>query len=140
MARDAGWQQDKPQKRTTQATTRPVEPSRKPSPGMSATEVFNRCEAATNAHPYIVQKRAAGIPLHGLRVVPADDGLRIAGESMAGALVVPVHRADGSVSSLQFVTTGDTAARLKSQGKPGKLNLPGASVEGSFTVGNIETG
>ena len=130
----------KPQQRTVQATTRPVELSRKPSPGMSATEVFNRCEAATNAHPYVNQKQAAGVPLDNLRVVPADDTLMIQKEPMAGALVVPVIRADGSISSLQFIAPPDVAARLKAKDKPGKLNLPGASMEGFFTVGDVVPG
>ncbi len=142
IAAENGWRMgtDKPKQKTTQATTRPVESSRKSAPGMSAVEVFNRCEAATLQHPYIAQKRAAGVPLDSLRVVPAGDGLRIAGESMAGALVVPVHRADGSISSLQFIALPDVAARLKAQGKPGKLNLPRASVEGCFTVGDVVPG
>lgn len=142
IAAENGWRvgTDKPQQRTTQATTRPVVPSRKPAPGMSAVEVFNRCEAATNAHPYINQKQAIGVPLNSLRVVPADDALMIQNERMAGALVVPVIRADSSISSLQFIAPPDVAARLKAQGKPGKLNLPGVTLEGCFTVGNIETG
>ena len=95
---------------------------------------------ATAQHPYITQKRAVGVLLNGLRVVPAGDGLRIAGESMAGALVVPVTRADGSISSLQFIAPPDVAARLKAQGKPGKLNLPGATLEGWHTVGDVVPG
>ncbi len=142
LAAENGWRmgEDKPQQRTTQAPRKAAEPPRKPAPGMSPADVWSRCEPATNAHTYIVQKLAAGVSLDALRVVPADDGLRIGGESMAGALVVPVIRADGSLSSLQFVTTGDTAARLKAKGKPGKLNLPGASMEGWFTVGELVPG
>jgi len=71
--------------------------------------------AATNEHEYIVKKRAAGVPLDNLKVVPDGDPLRIAGESMAGALVVPITRGDGTLSSLQFVTTGATAERLKAR-------------------------
>jgi len=117
-----------------------AEPPRKPSPGISATEVWGRCEAATNSHPYIRHKQATGVPLDGLRVLPAGDALRIGGESMAGALVVPVIRADGSISSLQFIALPDVAARLKAKGRPGKLNLPGASMEDSFTVGELLPG
>ena len=98
IAAEKGWRMgaDKPQR---QAATRPVEPPRKPALGMSTDDVWGRCEAATNSHPYIVQKRAAGVPLDGLRVVPAGDILTIQGESMAGALVVPVIRANGSFRS-----------------------------------------
>ena len=139
IAAEKGWRMgaDKPQR---QAATRPVEPPRKPAAGMGADEVWSRCEAATNAHPYITQKRAAGVPLDGLRVLPAGDLLRIGGAPMAGSLVVPVIRADGTVSSLQFIAPPDVAARLKAKGKPGKLNLPGASVEGWFTVGELMPG
>jgi RecA-family ATPase len=79
------------------------------------------------------------VPLDGLRVVPAGDPLRIMGESMAGALVVPVTL-DGAIKTLQFITAGDTAARLKAEGKPTKLNLPGASVEGWYSVGDLLPG
>ena len=143
-AADNGWSKDgkqpKPKHKPTQAPRKAAEPPRKPAPGMSPAEVWNRCEQATNAHPYIVEKQAAGVPLDGLRVLPAGDGLRIAGEPMAGALVLPVHRADGSISSLQFIALPDVAARLKAQGKPGKLNLPGASMEGFHTVGEVLPG
>ncbi len=80
------------------------------------------------------------MPLDALRVVPTDDPLRIMGESMAGALVVPVLRPDGTLSSLQFIAPPDVADRLQAKGKPGKLNLPGASMEGWFTVGELVPG
>ena len=141
MARDHGWTEgNAPRQARAKATTRTAATPPKFAKGNNAGEIFSRCEAATNTHPYIAQKQAAGVPVDGLRVVPAGDGLRIGGESMAGALVVPVIRADGSISSLQFVTTGNTAARLKAQGKPGKLNLTGASMEGFFTVGELVPG
>ncbi len=142
MAAENGWRigADKPQQRPMQAPKKAAEPPRQPAPGMSAADVWGRCEAATAQHPYITQKQAAGVPLEGLRVLPAGDALRIGGESMAGALVLPVTRQDGTLSSLQFVTTGEAAARLKAKGKPGKLNLPGCPVQGFFTVGELEPG
>jgi hypothetical protein len=79
-------------------------PSASPRAVMSAEEVWKRCVQATNAQPYISQKNASGVPLDFLRVLPAGDSLCIAGESMAGALVVPVCRLDGTLSSLQFIT------------------------------------
>ena len=119
---------------------RPIEAPARLRPGMSAADVWERCEHATSAHPYIIEKQAAAVPLDGLRVLPAGDALRIAGESMAGALVVPVLRTDGTLSSLQFITPPDTAERLKAKGRPSKLNLPGASMEGWFTVGELVPG
>lgn len=115
----------------------PLCPSR---PGMSPSEVWGRCEAATNRHPYLERKQAAGVPLDNLRVLPADDKLVILGERMAGSLVLPVNRADGSISTLQFVTPPDVAARLKASGKSDKPNLPGASMEGHHVVGEMLAG
>lgn len=102
--------------------------------GPSAAEVWRRCEPATAAHGYIRAKGAEGVPLQNLRVVPAGDGLRIAGQPMAGALVVPVLPLTGSPGepvSLQFIPA-------PGQGK--KLNLPGCPMAGVFTVGNLEPG
>ncbi|MBK6294571.1 MAG: PriCT-2 domain-containing protein [Rhodoferax sp.] len=90
-----GWRMngDKPlNKSPSSVPRRPPEPPRRPAPGMGVSEVYNRCEPATNQHPYIAAKRAAGVPLDALRVVPAGDTLTIQGERMAGALVVPVTR------------------------------------------------
>ena len=143
VAAEHGWRmgEGKPQQRQQQAPRKAAEPQRKPAPGMSPAEVWERCDAATAAHGYIVAKAAAGVPLDALRVVPAGDPLRIQGESMAGALVVPAFAPDGSLQSLQCVTTGDTAARLKAKGKKPKLNLPGAPMAGaSFTVGTLVPG
>jgi len=142
VAAENGWRMDgKPQQRAAQAPKKATEPPRKPAPGMSPAEVWARCEPASAAHPYITAKAAAGIPLDAMRVVPAGDPLRIQGESMAGALVVPAFAPDGSLQSLQCVTTGDTAARLKAKGKKAKLNLPGSPMAGaSFTVGEVVPG
>jgi hypothetical protein len=106
----------------------------------SPADLFARCEPATSGHPYIRLKRAEGMQLEQLRVVPDDMRLTIRGESMAGALVVPVMRGNGSISSLQFITTGETARRLKACGASSKLNLPGHSVDGWFTVGAFTAG
>ncbi|MBK9441304.1 MAG: AAA family ATPase [Comamonadaceae bacterium] len=131
MARDNGWREDamdvsqllrKPERK-------PVEPPRKPAPGMSAAEVWGRGLPATGQHPYAIKKKASTEAMAGLRVLPADDSLRIGGSSMAGALVVPCMAGDGSLSTLQLIPP---------TGK--KMNLPGCKVEGWFTVGKIETG
>lgn len=109
----------------------PIEAPVKPRPGMSAIEVWERCEAATSAHGYIMSKGAIGVPLDNLRVVPVADKLTIAGQSMAGYLAVPAF-ADGAIQSIQFVPP---------PGVGKKLNLPGASMAGaSFTVGTLVPG
>ncbi len=141
MARDHGWAEGNSTPRPApERVTRPVEPPHKPAPGMGASEIYNRCEPATNGHPYITAKRAAGVPLDALRVVPDGDPLRIMGESMAGALVVPCMATDGTLSTLQLIPPPDVVARLKAADKPSKLNLPGHSVQGWFTVGTIAPG
>ena len=133
MAAENGWRmgEGKPQQRAAQAPKKAAEPPRKPAPGMSPAEVWNRCEAATAAHGYITAKAAAGVPLAGLRVVPAGDPLRIQGQSMAGALVVPAYGPQG-LQSLQLIPP---------PGAGKKLNLPGAPMAGaSFTVGEVVPG
>lgn len=138
MAASHGWT-DKGEA-PPRPTPKPATPKTPPAPAMDPAVIWSRCEAATPGHAYIESKGATAAPLDGLRVVPAGDPLRIMGESMAGALVVPVLRPGGELASLQFITVGDTAEHLKAKGKPTKLNLPGASVEGWFTVGDLLPG
>ena len=118
----------------------PAKPTAKPANSVNADTVWGRCLPATSQHPYIVSKGAVSVPLDGLRVLPDGDPLRIMGESMAGALVVPVTRPDGTLATLQLIPPPDVAQRLKAAGKPGKLNLPGCPVQGWFTVGEIKPG
>ena len=138
MAREHGGQhghrtgRDKaPRQSPATAATKPQEAPRKPAPGMSPAEVFGRSEPPTNAHGYIASKHAAKVPLDGLRVLPAADPLRIGGEPMAGALVVPAYAPDGTLQSLQLIPP-----------PPGKkMNLARAPIAGaSFTVGTIAPG
>ena len=134
VAAEHGWRMgdSKPQQRPMQAPRKAPEPPRKPAPGMTPAEVWARCEPATWEHGYIVAKHAAGVPIDGLRVVPAGDPLRIAGQSMAGALVVPALAAGGTLQSLQLIPP---------PGAGKKLNLPGAPMAGaSFTVGEVVPG
>ncbi len=119
------------------ATARPTVPIKKPRPGMSAPEVWERCPEATFAHPYIQAK--AGNPI-GLCVVPDSDPLKVNGERVSGWLAVPVTSLAGALLSLQFIAPPDVAARLKAKGKPGKLNLPGGDMTGVFIVGKLEPG
>ena len=143
LAAEHGWRMNggKPQQRPIQAVRKPVEPPSKPAPGMTPAEVWSRCHPATAQHGYVVAKGAEGVPLEGLRVVPDGDTLTILGQRMAGALVVPAYGSDGELKSLQFVTTGDTAARLKAREKTTKPNLPGSPIAGGvFVVGELVPG
>ncbi|MEI8325001.1 MAG: AAA family ATPase, partial [Betaproteobacteria bacterium] len=127
MAREHGWTEETQRQAPARPTTRPAEPPRKPAPGNGAAEVFARCEAVSSEHGYIVAKAAAGVPLDGLRVVPSGDPLHIAGQSVAGFLVVPAYAPDGAMQSLQFIPP---------PGAGKKVNLAGAQMAGAtFTVG-----
>lgn len=119
---------------------RPISPSKATAKPTDPQMLFSRFEPATAEHPYVQAKEATAAPLNCLRVVPAGDPLLLMGERMAGALVVPVLRPDGTIASLQFIAEGATAQSLKAKGKPTKLNLPGASIEGWFTVGDMVPG
>jgi hypothetical protein len=138
MAAEHGWRmnRDKPRSKLRPLSGLIQAPT-KPRTGIGAAEIWERCEAATNMHPYIARKNAVGVSLDHLRVVPPGDSLTIQGERMAGALVVPVMQPDDTVSSLQFIAPPETAERLKAKGKPNKLNLPGHAVQGWFTVGEM---
>lgn len=104
IARDNGWKDGNTSPRPAPArVTRPAEQPRKPAPGMAAADVWSRCEAATNSHGYIMAKGAAGVPLDCMRVVPAGDRLTIAGQSVAGFLMVPAYAPDGTLQSAQFI-------------------------------------
>ena len=141
VAAEHGW-------RTNASATRYVRAARSrrsktlplAKPQHDAVALWERLKPATADHPYIVAKHAQGAPLERLRVVPEGDMLRLMGESMAGALVVPVYRPDGSISSLQFIAPPETAARLKADDRPSKLCLTGASMEGWHTVGQVVPG
>lgn len=104
------------------------------TPRRSAVEVWGRCEPASGTHGYIAAK--LGTP-EGLRVVPQGDPLTVAGLPVAGCLVVPVLDVAGEPVSLQFIASPDMVVGWKAAGKPGKLNLPGASMghDGRFTIG-----
>ena len=121
-AQHYGWRDgDKPQhKSPAKPRSKPQAPTKAPRPGNTPADVWARCEAATAAHPYIVKKGAAGVPLEGLRLLPQDDPLRIGGHRMAGALVVPAHGPAGELQSLQLIPADGP-----------KMNLAGAPMAGA---------
>lgn len=132
IAAESGYKPNgKVRQRTAQAPIKTVNLPPQPAPGMSASEVWSRCEPATNAHGYVVSKNAQEVPLEGLRAVPADDPLYFGGQRLAGALVVPVYGSDG-MQSLVFIPP---------PGVGKKLNLPGAPMAGGyFVVGKLKPG
>ena len=136
MAKDYGWVDQ----RSNASQDSTYRPTNAPNQQISQTDLlalWERSEPATNAHPYIMEKSAAGVPLRDLRVLPKSDDLSIAGERMAGSLVVPVRKSDGTLSTFQFITLPEVSARLKAKDKPSKLNLPNAKVEGWHVVGDM---
>lgn len=98
-------------------------PSIAPRAGATPAEVWGRAETATQAHPYIVRKGAAGVPLDSLRVLPAGDPLRIGGNCMAGALVVPGFAPDGALQTLQCIPPAGP-----------KMNLAGCPMAGASHI------
>jgi len=126
-----GWNPDagrRPRPGPAKATNRPAVPLNRPPHGVGAYELWERCRAADASHGYILAK--AGIP-DGLRVVPDGDSVSIAGQRMAGALVVPVRDFDGVLCTLQLIPP---------PGAGKKLNLPGGRVAGVYIVGEMASG
>jgi hypothetical protein len=143
MAREVGWREGSSSltcQLPTEGLTRPEKPPNARAPDVDAVEVWASCVPATDLHPYIVAKEAQGVPLDDLRVVPPGDAVRVMGEAMDGALAVPCRRQDGSLSTIQFITTGAVAERLRAGGKPTKLSLPGCRIEGWHMVGEAAPG
>jgi hypothetical protein len=138
MARANGWQDDghapalPPKPTAGKRTTHSSHPTR-PAPGMAPSEVWARCEPATDGHPYVRAKNAQGAPLDGLRVLPKNERTNIQGQAMGGALVVPAYGPDGTLQSLQLIP-----ATGSGEGTGKKMNLPGAPMSGaSFAVGEV---
>jgi putative DNA primase/helicase len=107
---------------------------------LNPVKLWERCAviAEGESHPYIDVKAGTA---QGVRVVPRESSLAIAGVKMAGALVVPVTPlGQTDPVSLQFIAAPEQAAQWKAKGKPSKLNLPGASMRGNFVVGDLAAG
>ena len=129
-----------PQQARQRTRTTP-EPTRKPAPGMSPAEVWERSEPATFQQQYIDAKNAVGVPLDSLRVVPKDDPLYQSGERWGGSLLVPAYAQNGTLSGLQIIAPPELAARLKAAGKQAKQNLFGSVMSGaSHVVGELVPG
>jgi putative DNA primase/helicase len=112
---------------------RAVKPAHKPV--IDVLDLWQRFELAAADHSYIAAKR--GRP-DGLRVVPAHDALTIAGQHVAGWLVVPAFSLSGVLRTFQAIPTPDIAATLRAKGKPIKLTMGGTSFEdGLFLVGDL---
>ena len=135
MAFEAGWEEkstapspahdfhSQPSRRVPRVAKAECTLSRQPSDVLA---LWQRLEPASASHPYIVGKR--GRP-DGLRVVPADDHLSIAGQSVAGWLVAPARSLSGDLRTLQFIPP---------PGIGKKLNLPGTTFDdGLFVVGDL---
>lgn len=125
MAIKAGW---RPAEQSAEPATSP-KPAPKPAaaekPKANPSSLWAKFQPVTS-HPYIAKK--AGIP-DGLRIVPQGANLAIAGQNVAGWLVVPALSLSGELRTLQFIPPPD-------QGK--KLNLAGASFDdGLFVVGSL---
>jgi len=105
MAFAAGWQDPAKGRNRGQGTRQAARATPKPKatekaaprPNPAASDLWARCEPASADHPYIVAK--CGRP-DGLRKVGAGETATIAGQSVAGWLVVPVLSLDGELRTL----------------------------------------
>lgn len=94
---------------------------------LNAVTLWESFEPASPYHPYINAK--GGRP-EGLRMVPSDSDLRIAGASVAGWLAVPVWSGNHCLQTLQLIPP---------PGVGRKLNLPGhAFGDGCFLIGDAQ--
>lgn len=133
LAREAGWSPPSadraaPRARAAKPADRPQKAPAAPAQALAPSELFESFPPAAADHAYVAAKQGVA---EGLRVVPAGHHLRIAGQLMAGCLAVPCRRADGSVSTVQFIPP---------PGAGQKLNLPGHSFDGCFIVGEFAPG
>ncbi|MFZ1536006.1 MAG: AAA family ATPase, partial [Chromatiaceae bacterium] len=126
LAREHGWQ-DKTNGQRYSAQQDFKEPQEKtvppPAPSVphaTADAVWARCQPLSVDHGYVVAK--SGLTA-GLGQLPDNDPLVIAGQRMAGRLVIPARNADGQIHSLQFVPA---------PGAGKKLNLANAKYSGCF--------
>jgi len=136
MALDAGWQDPAKGQRHGQKPRQAFRPAPSPKPpektaprpNPAVSDLWARSGPAGADHGYIVAKR--GRP-DGLRIVGAGDTAKVAGQSVAGWLVVPVLSLDGELRTAQLIPP---------PGIGKKLNMPGASFgDGFFVVGDLAT-
>jgi hypothetical protein len=108
MAQQAGWREEKT-----------------PKGSLDPKAIWDECADAQNSHAYVQKKLGL---LDGLRTYTGT--LKIAGNALDGALVLPVRSLSGHVASLQFITADK------------KLFLPSVKLpaDGCFIMGKIEAG
>ena len=124
-----GWSDSSRRARNTEQRqhSTPRQQSKATAPRIAPGDLWAQCEPASVQHAYIVAKRGNA---EGLRQVPSDSRLRIAGQSVAGWLVLPCRTLAGELQTLQLIPP-------PGQGK--KLNLPGASFgAGLHIVGSLD--
>ncbi|WP_018988404.1 AAA family ATPase [Aromatoleum toluclasticum] len=123
-ARAAGWRDTSARTSVapTRSTLRSIPWHRSSTlAAFDVQEVWKAGELANDEHPYVAKKR--GDPV-GLRVYRGP--LVIAGQALDGALMVPALGFDGALRTVQFIPP---------VGK--KVNAPGHSMDGVFTVGQL---
>ena len=124
LARAAGWREPVNGRHAPQ--TRPQERAkpapRAERPAFDFAAVWRDSEPAPPDHPYIVRKLGLA---DGLRVYRGR--LKVSGQALEGALLVPAFSGDGALQSWQAIPA-EPGAR--------KLNAPGATMAGArFLVG-----
>lgn len=127
LARAAGWREESPMATQPRRAIPVRQEGLQRGPAWPVVQAWAECVPATAAHAYIERK---GGDATGLRMYPLDAPPRIvAGEDVRGWLVVPAYGQDGAMATLQFISPS-----------PGgrKLNLPGHTVDGWFTLGDLQ--
>lgn len=126
-AKRHGWRP--PAMAASNGPAQAAEPQRRAKAGMAAEEVWARAVGVTG-HPYATRKNLPDEVLAGLRVLPENDPLTIAGHRMAGALLVPGYDQNGELQTLQCIPADGA-----------KMNLPGCAMAGaSFPIGRVDQG
>lgn len=124
LAFGAGWIDPAKGRNVTPRTASRAKPATVQKPDTLA--LWERCQPATEAHPYIIAKRGTA---DGLRIVPSERAPTIAGQNVAGWLAVPALSLAGELRTLQLIPP---------PGIGKKLNMPGAVFDdGLFIVGNL---
>ena len=134
IAKQHGWRDGEtspPRPAKAAPLPKPTPAPAKPfNPVYDPASVVQRASKATAQHPYCQAKGISDGPaLDGLLVLPDDDPLHLRGHSMAGALVIPMYRPDGTLQSAQCIpATGP------------KMSLPGPMENAFFTLGELKAG
>src|SRR5690606_7581010 len=113
LARQQGWRDfsssiDPPKVMSSKETRQKIEAAARSNENegrrdSKAIDVWRTGEPAPKSHPYIVKKHGMA---DGLRIYPESDRpLTIRGKSVGGWLMVPCTDVDGTLRTIQFISS-----------------------------------